>query len=120
LAVSWGLLAAATHGSFYLFDKWMLGRYSSVAICALLMPFGALLLGPMVTFSPKGLQVWGLLLLLVFFSIYAAYFLYYTGLKRVEASRAVLMTSVGPVIAATLAAWCSVSTSACSVVLGRA
>jgi drug/metabolite transporter (DMT)-like permease len=104
LAIFWGLLAAASHASLYLFDKWMLGRYSPVTICALLMPLGALMLGPLVTFSPKSLQVWGLLLLLVFFSTYVAYFLYYTGLKRIEASRAVLVTSVEPVIAATLAA----------------
>ena len=103
-SIFWGLLTGLTHASLYLSDKWMLGRYSPLTIGAFLVPLGALLLLPMVDFSAKSLYVWGLLILLGVFSTYFAYFLYYTGLKAVEASRAVLIASVEPVMAASLAA----------------
>lgn len=103
-SLTWGLLASATHASLFLLDKWILGRYTPVTICAFMMIFGALMLGPLVSFGAKSLQVWLLLLLLVIFSTYLAYFLYYTGLKTVEVSRAVLVVSIEPVVAASLAA----------------
>jgi len=100
----WGGMAALSYSSYYIFGKWALSRYAPVTIYALALPIGALGLLPLVDFAPKTPQVWGLLLLLAFFSTYIAYGLYYTGLKRAEASRAVLVASVEPVIAAALAA----------------
>ena len=103
-ALFWGLTAALSYSSYYLFGKWALGRYSPVTINAFVMPFGALGLLPLVDFSAKSPVVWGLLVLLAALSTYAAYGLYYAGLKRVEASRAVLVASVEPVVAALLGA----------------
>ena len=103
ISILWGLLAGLSIASNYLFDKWILGRYNPATICAFLLPLGALFLTPLVTFSPKSPLVWSLLLLLVFLSTYLGNFLYYTGLKSVEASRAVLVTNIEPVIAVTLA-----------------
>ncbi len=100
----WGVTAAVSYSSYYLFGKWSLVRYSPVTIYAFVLPFGALGLLPFVTFSPKSPQVWSLLLLLAALSTYAAYGLLYTGLKNAEASRAVLVASVEPVVAALLAA----------------
>lgn len=100
----WGVTAALSYSSYYLFGKWALARYTPVTIYAFVLPFGALGLLPFAEFTPKTLQVWGLLLLLATVSTYAAYALYYTGLRHVEASRAVLVASVEPVIAAALAA----------------
>ncbi len=100
----WGVTAAVSYSSYYLFGKWSLARYSPVTIYAFVLPFGALGLLPFVTFSPKSPPVWGLLLLLAALSTYAAYGLLYTGLKTTEASRAVLVASVEPVVAALLAA----------------
>ncbi len=68
------------------------------------MPLGALGLLPFVNFSPKTPAVWGLLGLLAILFTYAAYSLYYAGLKRVEASRAVRVASDEPVVAALLGA----------------
>lgn len=100
----WGLTAAVSYSSYYLFGKWALGRYSPVTIYAVVLPSGALTLLPFVDFVPKSPEVWGLLTLLALVSTYAAYGLYYTGLRRTEASRAVLVASVEPVVAALLAA----------------
>jgi len=105
----WGVTAAVSYSSYYLFGKWALARYSPVTIYAFVLPFGALGLLPLVNFTAvafaaKSPQVWGLLVLLATLSTYAAYGLYYTGLRRTEASRAVLVASVEPVVAALLAA----------------
>lgn len=100
----WGLTAAVSYSSYYLFGKWALGRYNPVTIYAVVLPFGALTLLPFVDFVPKSPEVWGLLALLAALSTYAAYGLYYTGLRRTEASRAVLVASIEPVVAALLAA----------------
>lgn len=103
-SLGWGLLAGLCYASYYIFGKLMLGRYPPVAIYAVVLPLGALGLWPLVTFSPKSPTVWGLLLALAFLSTYLAYFLYYTGLRRTEASRAVLIATIEPVVAAGLAA----------------
>ena len=99
-ALFWGLTAALSYSSYYLFGKWSLSRYTPVTIYAWVLPFGALGLLPFVTFSPKSPTVWLLLGLLALVSTYAAYGLYYTGLKHVPASRAVLVASIEPVVAA--------------------
>ena len=103
-ALLWGLAAALSYSSYYIFGKWALSRYSPVIINAFVMPLGALGLLPFVNFAPKHLAVWGLLVLLAVLSTYAAYSLYYAGLKKVEASRAVLVASIEPVVAALLGA----------------
>ncbi len=100
----WGVTAALSYSSYYVFGKWVLARYSPVTIYAVVLPFGALGLLPLVDFTAKSPQVWGLLVLLATLSTYAAYGLYYTGLRQVEASRAVLVAGVEPVVAALLAA----------------
>ena len=103
-ALLWGLTAALSYSSYYIFGKWALSRYGSVTINAFVMPLGALGLLPFVAFAPKAPAVWGLLALLAVLSTYAAYSLYYAGLKHVEASRAVLVASIEPVVAALLGA----------------
>lgn len=103
-ALFWGLLAGFSYASYYIFGKWMLDRYSPVALNAFVMPLGALGLLPLVTFETKTLEAWGLLVLLSVVSTYLAYLLYYRGLKRVEASRAVLVATIEPVVAAGTAA----------------
>ncbi len=100
----WGLLSGFSYASYYIFGKFLLDRYQTVTIYALIMPIGALSLLPLVTFSPKTSGIWLSLILLAFISTYLAYLLYYLGLKHVEASRAVLIATVEPVAAAGLAA----------------
>jgi drug/metabolite transporter (DMT)-like permease len=103
-ALTWGLLAGLSYSSYYIFGKRLLARYAPVTIYAFIMPLGALGLLPFVRFVPKTPVVWLLLLLLAFVSTYLAYLLYYTGLKHAQASRAVLVATLEPVVALLLAA----------------
>ena len=103
-SIGWGVTAGAAYASYYLFGKWVLDRYAPVTVFAWVLPVGALGLLPFVTFAPKSPAVWGWLLVLALASTYLAYLVYYTGLRRTEASRAVLVATVEPVAAAGLAA----------------
>jgi drug/metabolite transporter, DME family len=103
-SLGWGLAAGASYAAYYLFGKWALSRYAPVTIFALVLPIGALGLLPFVTFAPKSPLAWLLLVTLSLVSTYLAYLVYYTGLRAVEASRAVLVATIEPVVAAALAA----------------
>lgn len=103
-ALGWGLAAGASYAAYYLFGKWVLHRYAPVTIFAVVLPLGALGLLPFVEFAPKDLAVWGWLVALGLVSTYLAYLIYYTGLRASEASRAVLVATVEPVVAAAIAA----------------
>jgi drug/metabolite transporter (DMT)-like permease len=102
-ALAWGLLAGLSYASYYIFGKRLLVRYAPVTIYAFILPLGAAGLLPFVSFVPKSPGVWLLLLLLAFVSTYLAYLLYYTGLKHAQASRAVLVATLEPVVALLLA-----------------
>ncbi len=106
-AVVWGLVAGLSYSSYYLFGKWVLRRYRPATIYAIVMPLGALGLLPWVPFDAVRLATPALVLDLVLMgalSTYLAYLVYYLGLRRVEASRAVLVATIEPVVAALLAA----------------
>lgn len=106
-AVAWGLIAGLSYSSYYLFGKWVLRRYQPSTVYAFVMPLGAIGLLPWVPFdavTAATSALWLDLILMATLSTYLAYLLYYTGLKRVEASRAVLVATIEPVIAAVLAA----------------
>jgi DME family drug/metabolite transporter len=84
----------------------VLRRYPPVTVFAYVMPVGALGLLPLVRFEAlsAGAGAWLDLALMAVLSTYLAYFVYYTGLRGVEASRAVLVATLEPVLAAALAA----------------
>ena len=103
-ALAWGLTAGASYAAYYLFGKWVLHRYAPVTIFAVVLPLGALGLLPFVDFAPKDPAVWAWLIALGLISTYLAYLVYYTGLRATEASRAVLVATVEPVVAAAIAA----------------
>jgi drug/metabolite transporter, DME family len=104
-AIAWGLASGASYASYYLFGKWVLARYAPVTVFAWVLPLGALGLLPLVRFAPaKPPEAWLWLVVLSLVSTYLAYLAYYTGLRRTEASRAVLVATVEPVAAALWAA----------------
>jgi len=106
-ALVWGLTAGLSYASYYLFGKWALRRYSPVTIFAYVMPIGAVGLLPLVDFAVLRVStaaVWLDLALMGILSTYLAYFIYYTGLRSVPASRAVLVATIEPLLAAILAA----------------
>ena len=104
VSVGWGLAAGASYASYYIVGKRLMVRYEPATIYAVILPVGALGLLPFVEFRPKSAEAWALLVGLSVLSTYLAYLVYFTGLRRVEASRAVLVASMEPVIAGGLAA----------------
>jgi DME family drug/metabolite transporter len=103
-SVTWGLLAGLSYASYYIFGKRLLVHYRPATIFAWVLPLGALGLLPFIPFAGKSTTAWLLLGILALLSTYLAYLLYYLGLARVEASRAVLVATIEPVVALTLAA----------------
>jgi drug/metabolite transporter (DMT)-like permease len=71
---------------------------------ALALPVGAFGLTPFFSFGPRPWPAWLAVTTLAIASTYIAYQLYYAGLRHIEASRAVVVASVEPVVAAFLAA----------------
>src|SRR5690606_5161844 len=105
--LAWGLTAGLSYASYYLFGKWALRRYRPVTIFAVVMPVGALGLLPLVGFEVirmSSSSVWLDVGLMGVLSTYLAYYVYYSGLRTVEATRAVLVATVEPLLAAALAA----------------
>lgn len=103
-SLGWGLASGLAYASYYLFGKWVLARYAPVTVFAVVLPIGALGLLPFVTFAPKDALAWTLLVTLSLVATYLAYLAYYSGLRHVEASRAVLVATIEPVVAAAMAA----------------
>jgi drug/metabolite transporter (DMT)-like permease len=105
--VVWGLIAGASYSSYYLFGKWALRTYAPVTVFAYVMPIGALGLLPFVGFEAltiAGSAAWLDIVPMALLSTYLAYLVYYTGLRTIEASRAVLVATIEPVLAALFAA----------------
>lgn len=103
-SLGWGLCAGVGYASFYVVGKKLLDRYHPVAFYAYVLPVGAIGMFPFVEFTAKSPTAWLLLGLLIVLSTYLAFLVYYLGLRHAEASRAVLVASMEPVIAAGLAA----------------
>ncbi len=103
-SLAWGLTAGLGYASFYIFGKFYLLHYHPVAIYAYVLPVAALAILPFVEFSPKSTTAWALIAVLTLLSTYLAYLVYYLGLRNIEASKASLLASTEPVMAATFAA----------------
>lgn len=102
-AVLFGLLSGVTYALYYIFGKCFLARYKTPTVFLYALPVGALVLLPFVHFTRPTVQ--GLLpcLALAVLSTYGAYSVYYAGLKRLEATRAAVVATLEPVVAAGLA-----------------
>ena len=102
-ALGWGLLSGLAYASYYLFGKRYFVRYEAPTLFMYVLPLGAALLVPLVHFTPKSAATWGWIVYLGVVPTYVALQLYEAGLKRVEATRAVTVATLEPVIAAGLA-----------------
>jgi len=108
--IAWGLVAAASYATYYLFGKRFLPRFGVTRILFYSLLAGTLLLGlaaaaaghPPRFAMPAG--AWLLLAALGAGTTLLANGVYYWGLARVEAGRAAILASVEPVVAALLAA----------------
>ena len=103
-ALAFGLAAGFTYSLYYLYGKAFFGRYAPASLYAVALPVGALGLLPLVGFSAKTPGAWGSLVGMAVFSTYLAYLAYSAGLQRLSATRASVIASLEPVVAALLAA----------------
>lgn len=102
-AVGFGLLSGFTYALYYLFGKHYLGRYSAATLMLFALPIGAISLLPWVEFQPKNLTAWAALCGLGLVTTYGAFLAYCAGLRRLEATRASVVATFEPVVAATVA-----------------
>jgi drug/metabolite transporter (DMT)-like permease len=100
LGLGTGLLSGFTYALYYIFGKKFLHRYATPTIFVYAMPAGALTILPFVEFSHKTPLAWALLLLMAFITAYGAFSAYYAGLKRLEATRAAVVATLEPMVAA--------------------
>ena len=102
-ALFFGLLSGVTYALYYIFGKYYLGRYKTPTLFLYALPVGSLTLLPFVHFTRPTLAGAVPCIVLALCSTYGAYSLYYAGLKRLEATRAAVVATLEPVMAAILA-----------------
>jgi drug/metabolite transporter (DMT)-like permease len=103
LGLGAGLLSGFTYALYYIFGKKYLHRYHTPTIFVYALPFGAALLFPFVDFQPKSGYAWTMLALMAAVTTYGAFSAYYAGLKRLEATRASVIATFEPLVAAVFA-----------------
>lgn len=99
-AVAWGMVSGLSYAAFYFFGAHYFRKYSPWTVMANSFPVGVVALLPFVEFRPKSPEAWIPLLFLGFASTYLAYFFYSLGLRRMSATRAAVIASVEPLVAA--------------------
>ncbi|MFZ5425353.1 MAG: DMT family transporter [Thermodesulfobacteriota bacterium] len=102
-ALVFGLLSGLTYALYYIFGKAFLSRYATPTIFLYALPVGAACMLPFFTFTPRPLSAWLSCAGLAVCCTYGAYSIYYAGLRRIEASRAAVIATLEPVVAALLA-----------------
>lgn len=102
-ALLFGLTSGLTYALYYIFGKAFLSRYPTPTIFLYALPAGAACMTPFFQFGPHPAQTWIACAVLATCSTYGAYSLYYAGLRRIEASRAAVIATLEPVVAAVLA-----------------
>ncbi|WP_369409516.1 DMT family transporter [Deinococcus arboris] len=103
-ALAWGLLAGFTYSLYYLYGKAFFTRYEPAALLAVALLVGAAGLLLFVDFTAKTVPVWASLGGMAVFCTYLAYLAYSAGLRSLPATRASVIASLEPVVAAGLAA----------------
>ncbi len=99
-----GVIAGLTYALYYVFGKRLLGRgLATPTIFAYALPAGSIMMTPVVDFSPKGADAWILLVAMAAISSYGAFSAHYAGLRRLEATRASVVATLEPLMAAVFA-----------------
>ena len=99
-----GLVSGFTYALYYIFGKRFLNRgLATSTIFAYALPCGAVLLAPLVDFVPKSPHAWTMLVAMAVISSYGAFSAHYAGLRRLEATRASVIATFEPVVAAVFA-----------------
>ena len=101
--IAWGLCAGLAYASYYLFGSRYFTRYQPATLFMYALPLGALILLPAVQFAPKDSETWGWIAFVAVVPTWIALQVYGAGLRRLDATRAVTVATLEPVIAALLA-----------------
>lgn len=84
------------------FSKKFMQHYSPISIYMHTMPIGALCMLPFVNFVEKSPTTWAWIIGLSIVTVWAAYWCYCEGVKRLEVSKVGVICSIEPVIAAVI------------------
>lgn len=103
IAILSGLTSGFCYSLYYTMGKYFSKRYSAANLFLYVLPLGALGLLPFVDFVHKTPLAWASLIGVSVLSTYIAYYLYYQGLKYLEAGRASIVATLEPVVAAVAA-----------------
>lgn len=98
-----GLVSGFTYALYYIFGKKYLHKYATPTIFVYALPFGAAFLFPFIDFQSKSIYAWSMLLSMAAVTSYGAFNAYYAGLKRLEATRASVIATFEPLVAAVFA-----------------
>ncbi len=113
LALGAGIASGFTYALYYLYGRRFYNRYDPCALFSVMMPVGALALLPVIVgLEGKGLTdvvrhtpwAWANLVGLAVACTYLAYTAHAAGLRHLSATRASVIASLEPVVAASLAA----------------
>ena len=102
-ALVFGLLSGVTYAAYYIFGKRLQPKYSTPQLFIYSLPLGALILLPFVDFHTKTLGAWAAIGTVAMLSTWGAYTAYFAGLRQVEATRASVVATIEPVVAAVTA-----------------
>lgn len=102
-AIGWGLCSGLAYASYYLFGKRYFTRYAPPTLFMYALPLGALMLLPLVHWAPKSATTWGWIVFVAVVPTWVALQVYSAGLRRLDATRAVTVATLEPVVAAALA-----------------
>ncbi|GAB6036742.1 DMT family transporter [Fundidesulfovibrio butyratiphilus] len=102
-AVAWGLASSVAYALYYIFGKTFLAHHATPTAFFYALPVGAACMLPFFTPGPRPWQAWAACAALSALSTYGAYMVYYAGLRRIEASRAAVVATLEPLVAAALA-----------------
>ena len=100
VAILSGLVSGFCYSLYYTMGKYFSEKYSSANLFLYVLPIGALLIFPFVTFMPKNAVAWTSLIAVSIISTFIANYCYYQGLKYLEAGRASIVATLEPVVAA--------------------
>ncbi|MCA0435811.1 MAG: DMT family transporter [Austwickia sp.] len=103
-AVLAGITAGLTYALYYLYGRRFFARYAPAALFAVMMPVGALGLLPFAQVRGHSAGGWLNLAAIGVLCTYAAYACHSAGLRHLPATRASVIASIEPVVAAGLAA----------------
>ena len=103
-SVGWGVASGVTYASYYLLGRRLFEQLEAVRVYALCLPAGGVVLLALVRPTwPSGSQ-WLLLACLAVVSTWLPYLLLGIGLSKVPSSRAVVVATIEPVLAAIIGA----------------